>query len=109
MALARLTHNAVATAATAGAKIFILPPAKWSRRSYSYRVPTANIARSAGHVLDAAANLRYRIAALNKQRQAAELPVTDTHVALHVGELLAVIRLLTGIAIVQADRLEPDR
>jgi adenylate cyclase len=38
--------------------------------------------------LDAAADLRRRIAALNERRQAAGLPVTDTHLALHVGELL---------------------
>jgi class 3 adenylate cyclase len=38
--------------------------------------------------LDAAANVRRRIAALNERRQAAGLPVTDTHLALHVGELL---------------------
>jgi adenylate cyclase len=38
--------------------------------------------------LDAAANLRRRIAALNERRQAAGLPITDTHLALHVGELL---------------------
>ena len=38
--------------------------------------------------LDAAAKQRYRIAALNVRRLAAGLPVTDTHVALHVGELL---------------------
>src|SRR6185369_7769921 len=38
--------------------------------------------------LDAAARLRRRIAALNERRQAAGLVVTDTHLALHVGELL---------------------
>ena len=38
--------------------------------------------------LDAAAAQRARIAALNARRAAAGLPVTDTHVALHVGELL---------------------
>jgi adenylate cyclase len=38
--------------------------------------------------LDAAANLRRRIAALNQRRQAAGLPVTDTRLALHAGELL---------------------
>jgi len=38
--------------------------------------------------LDAAAKHRHRIAALNVRRAAAGLPVTDTHVALHVGELL---------------------
>lgn len=38
--------------------------------------------------LDAAVEQRRRIAALNERRTAAELPVTDTHIALHVGELL---------------------
>ena len=38
--------------------------------------------------LDAAAAQRARIATLNRRRAAAGLPVTDTHVALHVGELL---------------------
>jgi adenylate cyclase len=38
--------------------------------------------------LDAAADQRRRIAALNGRRAAARLPVTDTHLALHVGELL---------------------
>jgi len=38
--------------------------------------------------LDAAVDQRRRIAALNERRTAAELPVTDTHIALHVGELL---------------------
>ncbi len=40
------------------------------------------------HALDAAIGLRDRIAALNLERTAAGLPVTDTHVALHLGELL---------------------
>ncbi len=44
--------------------------------------------RACKRALDAAANLRRRIAALNERRQAAGLPVTDTHLALHVGELL---------------------
>jgi adenylate cyclase len=38
--------------------------------------------------LDAATGQRSRIAKLNAQRSASGLPVTDTHVALHVGELL---------------------
>ena len=38
--------------------------------------------------LDAAIGQRARIADLNARRTAAGLPVTDTHVALHVGELL---------------------
>ena len=40
------------------------------------------------HALDAAAAQRARIAALNSRRAASGLRVTDTHVALHVGELL---------------------
>jgi len=46
---------------------------------------TALACRSA---LDAAVGLRDRIAALNQRRSAAGLPVTDTHIALHLGELL---------------------
>jgi adenylate cyclase len=38
--------------------------------------------------LDAASGMRQRIAALNERRAASGLPVTDTHLALHVGELL---------------------
>jgi len=38
--------------------------------------------------LDAAIEQRRRIAALNERRTAAELPVTDAHIALHVGEIL---------------------
>jgi adenylate cyclase len=38
--------------------------------------------------LDAAARMRQRIAALNTRRAASGLPVTDAHIALHVGELL---------------------
>ena len=38
--------------------------------------------------LDAAARMRQRIAALNVRRAASDLPVTDTHLALHAGELL---------------------
>jgi len=38
--------------------------------------------------LDAAADQRRRIATLNGRRAAARLPVTDTHLALHLGELL---------------------
>ena len=40
------------------------------------------------HALDAASRQRERIAELNVRRSAAGLPVTDTHVALHTGELL---------------------
>jgi adenylate cyclase len=38
--------------------------------------------------LDAAAKMRQRIEALNVRRAASDLPVTDTHLALHAGELL---------------------
>jgi adenylate cyclase len=38
--------------------------------------------------LDAAVRMRQRIAALNVRRAASDLPVTDTHLALHAGELL---------------------
>jgi len=38
--------------------------------------------------LDAAASMRQRIAALNVRRAVSDLPVTDTHLALHAGELL---------------------
>jgi adenylate cyclase len=50
--------------------------------------PDDDTTRACKRALDAAANLRRRIAALNERRQAAGLPVTDTHLALHVGELL---------------------
>ena len=43
---------------------------------------------AAARALDAAIDHRGRIAALNARRAAAGLPVTDTHVALHVGDLL---------------------
>jgi len=38
--------------------------------------------------LDAAADQRRRIVAVNERRATSGLPVTDTHIALHVGELL---------------------
>jgi adenylate cyclase len=50
--------------------------------------PDDDTTRACKGALDAAAKLRRRIAALNGRRQAAGLPVTDTHLALHVGELL---------------------
>ena len=50
--------------------------------------PDDDTTQACKRALDAAANLRLRIAALNEGRQAAGLPVTDTHLALHVGELL---------------------
>ena len=50
--------------------------------------PDDETRRACERALDAAARLRRRIAALNERRAAAGLPVTDTHLALHVGELL---------------------
>ena len=50
--------------------------------------PDADTTLACKQALDAAAKLRHRIAALNVQRKATGLPVTDTHLALHVGELL---------------------
>lgn len=45
-------------------------------------------ARACMRALDAAVALRERIATLNERRAAAGLPVTDTHLALHIGEFL---------------------
>jgi adenylate cyclase len=50
--------------------------------------PHDDTALACKHALDAASGQRHRIAALNARRTASGLPVTDTHVALHVGELL---------------------
>jgi adenylate cyclase len=50
--------------------------------------PDDDTTRACKNALAAAANLRRRIVALNERRDAAGLPVTDTHLALHVGELL---------------------
>ena len=50
--------------------------------------PQDDTALACGHALDAATAVRDRIAALNKERSAAGLPVTETHIALHLGELL---------------------
>jgi adenylate cyclase len=50
--------------------------------------PDDDTTRACRRALDAAVNLRRRITALNERRQAAGLPVTDTQLALHVGELL---------------------
>jgi adenylate cyclase len=50
--------------------------------------PQDDTALACGHALDAATAVRDRIAALNKQRSAAGLPTTTTHIALHLGELL---------------------
>jgi adenylate cyclase len=50
--------------------------------------PQDDTALACRHALDAAVELRARIAALNQRRSATVLPVTDTHVALHLGEVL---------------------
>lgn len=50
--------------------------------------PQREMTQACGNALDAAANLRDRIAALNVRRAARGTPVTTTHIALHVGELL---------------------
>jgi adenylate cyclase len=50
--------------------------------------PDADTTLACTRALDAAAKMRHRIAALNVRRAAAGLPVTDTHLARHAGELL---------------------
>ena len=50
--------------------------------------PQDDTALACRRALDAAVGLRDRFAELNQRRSAAGLPVTETHVALHVGELL---------------------
>ncbi len=50
--------------------------------------PHDDTASACRHALDAAIEHRYRIAELSRRRAASGLPVTDTHVALHIGELL---------------------
>ncbi len=50
--------------------------------------PDADTTLACTRALDTAAKVRHRIAALNVRRAAAGLPVTDTHLALHAGELL---------------------
>ena len=50
--------------------------------------PHEDTALACRHALEAAIEHRRRIAALNERRAADGLRVTDTHVALHVGELL---------------------
>jgi adenylate cyclase len=50
--------------------------------------PGDDTTAACARALDAAADQRGRIAALNKRRTSAGLPVTDTHLALHLGELL---------------------
>ena len=50
--------------------------------------PQEEMTQACGRALDAAANLKDRIATLNVRRAARGTPVTSTHIALHVGELL---------------------
>ncbi len=50
--------------------------------------PGADPAQACARALDAAADQRRRIDDLNRRRAAAGMPVTDTHLALHLGELL---------------------
>jgi adenylate cyclase len=50
--------------------------------------PQEETAHACARALDAAASLKDRIAKLNERRDAHGMPVTTTHIALHVGELL---------------------
>jgi adenylate cyclase len=50
--------------------------------------PQDDTALACRRALDAAVGLRERISALNQRRTGAGLPVTDAHIALHLGELL---------------------
>lgn len=50
--------------------------------------PDGNESNACGRALDAAAEARRRLDTLNGKRRAAGLPVSDAHVALHIGELL---------------------
>jgi len=50
--------------------------------------PQDDMAQACARALDTAANLTGRIATLNTRRAAHGMPVTSTHIALHVGELL---------------------
>ena len=50
--------------------------------------PHEDTTQACQSALDAAANVRGRIAALNSRRTARGMPITSTHIALHVGELL---------------------
>jgi adenylate cyclase len=50
--------------------------------------PDADTTNACARALDAVAEQRRRVSEVNAQRVASELPVTQTHVALHVGELL---------------------
>ncbi len=50
--------------------------------------PDGDESNACERALDAAAKARRRLDALNDRRRAAGLPVSDAHVALHIGELL---------------------
>jgi adenylate cyclase len=50
--------------------------------------PDADTTKACARALDAVVEQRRRVSEVNAQRVASELPVTQTHVALHVGELL---------------------
>lgn len=50
--------------------------------------PGEDPADACARALDAAVSQRRRMAAMNERRLAAGLPVTDAHLALHIGELL---------------------
>jgi len=50
--------------------------------------PDDDTSKACARALDAATKMRKRIAAMNVKRAASGLQVTDTHLALHVGELL---------------------
>ena len=50
--------------------------------------PDDDTTKGCASALDAATKMRQRVAALNAKRAAADLPVTDMNLALHVGELL---------------------
>jgi len=50
--------------------------------------PDDDTSKACARALDAATKMRQRIAAMNVKRAASGLQVTDTHLALHVGELL---------------------
>ena len=50
--------------------------------------PQQEMAQACARALDAATNLTKRIITLNARRESHGMPVTSTHIALHVGELL---------------------
>jgi adenylate cyclase len=50
--------------------------------------PDSDESNACERALDAAAEVRRRLDVLNDKRRAAGLPVSDAHVALHIGELL---------------------